>query len=177
MRQVGPKRRITKITGILLPLGLLHGCGGFAFYEDTKVAIAIKVDPKAPDPVEISASFKESVFALVPVGRNTSESGPPTLVVGPVLSDFDVRYGVNAQRPNPNYLFAAITHGAATGRAATLLRQGRSATIKHERLVLTAFLRQLSETDIKTAASSAAPMPRRCAANHRVNPFDCRFGS
>jgi hypothetical protein len=75
----GTKKVDHQITGILLPLCLLHGCGGFAFYEDTKVAIAIKVDPKAPDPVEISASFKESVFALVPVGRSASESGPPTL--------------------------------------------------------------------------------------------------
>jgi hypothetical protein len=103
MRQVGPKRWITKITGILLPLGLLHGCGGFA------------------------------------------------------------RYGVNAQRPNPNYLFAAITHGAATGRAATLLGSRSLGNDQARRLVLTAFLRQLSETDIKTAASSTAPMPRRCA--------------
>jgi hypothetical protein len=48
--------RQTRLTGwIVRTLGivavwLLSGCGSFAFYEDTKVAIAIKVDPKSPDP-------------------------------------------------------------------------------------------------------------------------------
>jgi len=60
---------------------LVHGCGSFAFYEDTKVAIAIKVDPKAPDPVEVSAAYKESVYALVPMGRSNTD--PQALVAGP----------------------------------------------------------------------------------------------
>ena len=99
---------ISKLTPFLCLI--LTGCGSFAFYEDTKVAIAIKVDPKAPDPVELSAAYKEGVFALVPVGR--SNTNPPTLAVGPVLSDFDVNYGVNAgflKNRDGDFLYVVIT--------------------------------------------------------------------
>ncbi len=103
----------------------LGGCGSFAFYEDTKVGIAIRVDPKAPDPVEITASFKEAVFALVPTRELKATDGQTRIDVGPVLSDFDVRYGANAGKPaadgNRDFLYAVITHGVATGPAATTL--------------------------------------------------------
>jgi len=131
---------------------LVTGCGSFAFYEDTKVAISIRVDPKAPDPVEVSASYKESVYALVPMGRSNTD--PQQLVAGPVLSDFDVNYGVNAQRPNPDFLFAVITHGLATGPAATLLAARTVSTDMARRMVIIAFLRQLSDADIKAAAGA-----------------------
>ena len=136
----------------IVAVGLLNGCGSFAFYEDTKVAIAIKVDPKAPDPVEVSAAYKESVYALVPMGRSSTEA--QALVAGPVLSDFDVNYGINAQRPNPDFLYAVITHGLATGKAATLLASRSIGNDQARRMVMIAFLRQLSDPDIKTAAGA-----------------------
>ena len=154
MRQPRLTEWIVPTLGIVA-LWLLNGCGSFAFYEDTKVAIAIKVDPKAPDPVEISAAYKESVYALVPMGRSNTE--PQALVAGPVLSDFDVSYGVNAGVPrdrNTDFLYASITHGLATGRAATLLASRSISSDQARRMVLIVFLRQLSETDIKTAAGA-----------------------
>jgi hypothetical protein len=151
MRQTRLTRWIVRTLGIVA-VWLLNGCGSFAFYEDTKVAIAIKVDPKAPDPVEVSAAYKESVYALVPMGRSNTD--PQALVADPVLSDFDVNYGVNAQRPNPDFLYAVITHGLATDKAATLLASRSVSTDQARRMVLITFLRQLSETDIKTAALS-----------------------
>jgi hypothetical protein len=102
--------------------------------------------------VEVSAAYKESVYALVPMGRSNTD--PQALVAGPVLSDFDVNYGVNAQRPNPDFLYAVITHGLATGKAATLLASRSVSTDQARRMVLITFLRQLSETDIKTAAAA-----------------------
>jgi hypothetical protein len=134
---------------------LVHGCGSFAFYEDTKVAIAIKVDPKAPDPVEVSAAYKESVYALVPMGRSNTD--PQALVAGPVLSDFDVNYGANAgvlKNRDGDFLYAVITHGLATGKAATLLATRSIGTDQARRMVLITFLRQLSEADIKKAAAA-----------------------
>lgn len=157
MRQTRLTKWIGRVSGIISWLCLLNGCGSFAFYEDTKVAIAIKIDPKAPDPVEISAAYKESVFALVPVGRDNSNPESPILFVGPVLSDFDVRFGVNAgvrRDRNDNFLYVAITHGVATGRAATVLASRSIGSDQARRMVLIAFLRQLSETDIKTAAAA-----------------------
>ena len=157
MQQTRLTQWIGRASGITALLCLLNGCGSFAFYEDTKVAIAIKVDPKAPDPVEISAAYKESVFALVPVGRDASNPESPILVVGPVLSDFDVRFGVNAgaaRNRNNDFLYAAITHGVATGEAARLLASRSIGSDQPRRMVLIAFLRQLSETDIKTAAGA-----------------------
>jgi len=61
----------------------------------------------------------------VPVGRRNTN--PPTLAVGPVLSDFDVNYGVNAgflKNRDGDFLYVVITHGIATGRAANTWRQG-----------------------------------------------------
>jgi len=40
---------------------LVGGCGSLAFYENTKVAIALTLDPSAPEPIEISAAYKETV--------------------------------------------------------------------------------------------------------------------
>ncbi len=71
-----------------------------------------------------------------------------------MLSDFDVNYGVNAQRPNPDFLYAVITHGLATGKAATLLAARSISTDQARRMILITFLRQLSETDVKTAAAA-----------------------
>src|SRR5262249_30824709 len=135
---------------------LMSGCGSFAFYEDSKIAIAIKVDPKAPDPVELSAAFKESVFALIPIGEVSSQT-PPRLTVGPVLSDFDVRYGVNAganNSRNQDFLYAAITHGVATGEPARILARQQLDSDSARRVVILAFLRQLDVSKLGMAADA-----------------------
>jgi len=139
---------------VSMPL-VLAGCGSFAFYEVSKVGINITVDPKAPDPVEISAAFKEQVFALVPLKAETTD-GKVVIYVGPVLSDFDVRYGANAgvkNSPGHDFLYAAITHGVATGSAASTLASGRTGPDQARRMVIVNFLRQLSDSDMKVAAS------------------------
>src|SRR5262245_21478967 len=78
----------------------------FAFYEDTKIGIALSVDPQAPDPVEITAAYKETVFALAPVGEVDGE-----VVIADMLSHLDVRYGVNAdaRSGNRDFLYVALT--------------------------------------------------------------------
>jgi hypothetical protein len=58
MRQTRLTGWIVRTLGIVAVWLLLSACGSFAFYEDTKVAIAIKVDPKSPDPVEVSGCIQ-----------------------------------------------------------------------------------------------------------------------
>lgn len=122
-------RRLLAGFGFLGVVGqALSGCGTFAFYEDTKVAVSISVDPSAPDPVEITAAFKEAVYALAPIKRRTTEENKAIIETGDILADFDVRYGANANAtpgaPRArDILYAVITHGLATGDAA-LFRQG-----------------------------------------------------
>ncbi len=140
------------MAGVGATLGLMllvNGCGSFAFYEDTKVGINIKVDPKAPEPVEISASFKEAVFALVPARR---PEGGGEVHVGAVLSDFDVRYGLDAGGSpswGRDWLYAVITHGVATGAAATaLVAKGPSTAEAGRRAALARDLRALTDAEL-----------------------------
>ena len=95
------------------------------------------------------------MYALVPMGRSNTD--PQALVAGPVLSDFDVNYGANAgvlKNRDGDFLYAVITHGLATGKAATLLATRSIGTDQARRMVLITFLRQLSEADIKKAAAA-----------------------
>jgi hypothetical protein len=128
----------------------LCGCGSFAFYEDTKVAIALSLDPSAPDPVEVSAAFKEAVYALAPVKQQGN-----VMATGPILADFDVRYGVNANATTDSLtrdvLYAVITHGLATGQAA-VIRNGRDGLAR--KAVVARFIDGLGEADLRTAATA-----------------------
>ena len=138
----------------------LVGCSTFAFYEDSKVGVSIRLDPKAPDPVEVSASFKESVFAVLPVNKlvdgegGDSGSGPR---VGSLLSDFDVRFGANAGgsgKWNEDVLYAVLGHGMATGKAATILAARAMDELLARKVVILDFVAKLSTKDLKTAADA-----------------------
>ena len=140
--------RMVGMAGALGIALLVAGCGSFAFYEDTKVGITIKVDPKAPEPVEITASFKEAVFALVPVREPSDASGPTTVEVGEVLSDFDVRFGANAGLPlgaGRDFLYVVVTHGLASGQAATTLASGAARAEASRREAVASALQKLSD--------------------------------
>jgi len=156
----------------------LAGCGTFAFYEDTKIAIALAVDPAAPDPVEITAAFKEGVYALAPIKRRTTAERKSVIDTGPILADFDVRYGVNANAApgaTRDVLYAVITHGLATGDAAQVRRALDEATAR--RAVIVQFVGGLDEGDLRRAATAlglegpgapdAAVLRRRLAASVR----------
>jgi len=149
------------VWALILPLALA-GCGTFAFYEDSKVAIAISVDPKAPDPVEITAAFKESIYALVPlrqvevVDPNDSSRKIKHYEVGSVFSDFDVRYGRKAggQLGAQDILFASINHGLATGTAGRTLAGRTPDGLLARKVVITSFIRGLKGDDVKDAATA-----------------------
>jgi hypothetical protein len=82
---------------------------------------------------------------------------PPRLAVGDLISDFDVRFGVNAgaeRNRTGDFLYAAITHGIATGSAATILASRLPASDEARRLVMTAFLRQLDAAQLASAADA-----------------------
>jgi hypothetical protein len=129
----------------------------FAFYEDTKVGIALTVDPQAPDPVEITAGFKETVFALAPV-EDVTEGTVKKVVVADMLSHLDVRYGVNADaRPGAqDILYAVLTHGMATGNAADVLASRSPDELVARRATLVRFVRRLDPAEMKAAATALA---------------------
>jgi hypothetical protein len=122
---------------------LVAGCGSLAFYENTKVAIALTLDPQAPEPVEISAAYKETVYALVPT-RTVPDNGVNIVRVGEIVADFDVRYGVNASARKDrdhDWLYAVITQGLATGAAAiTLATRGEGGLLQARRVTIAQFL-------------------------------------
>jgi len=143
-------------------LGLvLVGCTSFSFYEDSKVGVSLAIDPKAPDPVEVSASFKESVFAVVPVNKDLldgktkdASSGPR---IGSLLSDFDVRFGATAggsPRWNEDILYAVLGHGIATGKAASILAARSMDELLARKVVILDFVERLNTKDLKTAADA-----------------------
>ena len=139
----------------------LAGCTSFAFYEDSKVGVSLAIDPKAPDPVEVSASFKESVFAVVPVNKELVDGAPKDQLSGPqigsLLSDFDVRFGANAGGSPALFtdvLYAVLGHGIATGKAATILAARSVDELLARKVVILAFVENLSTQDLKTAADA-----------------------
>lgn len=153
---VSVRMRLFTLLGLLGAGGAgLTGCGTFAFYEDTKVALALSVDPSAPDPVEVTAAFKESVYALAPIKRRTTAQGQNVIDTGDVLADFDVRYGVNANGSRAlmtDVLYAVITHGLATGDAAVVRKSGADGAAR--RAVIIHFLDGLDDADLRTAATA-----------------------
>jgi hypothetical protein len=118
------------------------------------------------------------------MGRSNTD--PQALVAGPVLSDFDVNYGANAgvlKNRDGDFLYAVITHGLATGKAATLLATRSIGTDQARRTVLITFLRQLSEADIKKAAAALSLGHRErgwsdvASPNDRSNQLEPALGS
>ena len=129
---------------------LCTGCAStFAFYENSKIALTMSVDPQAPDPVEVTAAFKETVFALVPL-KETSDGtsqDKKRFEAGSVLSDFDVRY-------LPLSLTATVNHGLATGAAAGLLAARTPDEILARKIVIIGFVRSLATTDVPKVADA-----------------------
>jgi hypothetical protein len=138
---------------------LVSGCGSLAFYENTKVAIALTLDPSAPEPVEISAAYKEGVYALVPT-RTISEDEVSIVRVGEILADFDVRYGVNAGATEDrarDFLYAVITQGLATGPAATILAtRGERSVLQARRTIIAEFLAGLDMAGLQKISDALA---------------------
>jgi len=157
-------RRIAFRIGALVLSGALGcamaGCASFAFYEDSKVGVSIGLDPKAPDPVEVSASFKETVFAILPVNKLVDGEGVDPLKgprVGSLLSDFDVRFGANAggsANLTEDILYAVLSHGIATGKAATILATRTMDELLARKVVILDFVAKLNTADLKTAADA-----------------------
>ncbi len=158
-RPTGPRPQRYVFWGLLLSFGL-GGCGTFAFYEDSKVAIAISIDPKAPDPVEITAAFKESIYALVPLRQVTdpadSTGKTKHYEVGSVFSDFDVRYGRygGGETGAKDILFASINHGLATGPAGKILAARTPDELLARKIVITSFIRSLKADEVSQAATA-----------------------
>ena len=152
---MNPARAVLTRCLASLALGLvplIAGCGGmFAFYEDTKIGIALTVDPQAPDPVEITAAYKETVFALAPVGEVDGE-----VVIADMLSHLDVRYGVNAdaRSGNRDFLYVALTHGMATGTAAKTLASRAPDELVARQVTLLRFVYRLDAPEMKVAATA-----------------------
>lgn len=148
------------LMGLITLTLLLGGCGSLAFYEDTKVAIALTLDPAAPEPVTISAAYKESVYALVPTRTvpGQGQNAPPSIVhVGEILADFDVRYGVHAGAPadrTSDFLYAVITQGLATGPAATILAsRDTGSLLQGRRAIIAQFLAGLDMAGLQSIAN------------------------
>lgn len=144
----------------------ISGCGSFplVFVEESKIAISIAARANSPEPIQVTAGFKEVVYAVVPPNGFQPQGTPAATDAQSLLADFDVAY----KRSN---LSVGVTHGLASGAAAQELSESGLATlaffsrgpvptaVQDRRVHAIRFVNGLDAEALK-AASLAVKIPR-----------------